>query len=80
MGDQPHQKHHTTLLVSAPPRGRAGPAMAALAAPVRIEGFGAPSIAEAAPVLRRNPASLPNVLEAANALEVRSIHPTYPSL
>jgi len=42
--------------------------MAALAAPVRIEGFGAASN-EATPVLRRNPASLPNVMEAATALK-----------
>lgn len=46
--------------------------MAALAAPVRIEGFGAASN-EASPVLRRNPASLPNVMEAATALNVRAI-------
>ena len=48
--------------------------MAALAAPVRIEGFGAGSN-EATPVLRRNPASLPNVMEAATALKVRATHP-----
>ena len=47
--------------------------MAALAAPVRIEGFGAASN-EATPVLRRNPASLPNVMEAATALKVRATH------
>ena len=46
--------------------------MAALAAPVRIEGFGAASD-DSSPVLRRNPASLPNVMEAATALNVRAI-------
>ena len=46
--------------------------MAALAAPVRIEGFGAASN-DPSPVLRRNPASLPNVMEAATALNVRAI-------
>lgn len=53
--------------------------MTALAAPVRIEGFGAASSAEATPVLRRNPTSLPNVLEAATALKVRSNHTATPS-
>ena len=48
------------------------PPMAALAAPVRIEGFGAASN-DASPVLRRNPASLPNVMEAATALNVRAV-------
>ena len=48
------------------------PPMAALAAPVRIEGFGAASN-DPSPVLRRNPASLPNVMEAATALNVRAI-------
>lgn len=48
------------------------PPMAALAAPVRIEGFGAASN-DPSPVLRRNPASLPNVMEAATALNVRAV-------
>ena len=48
------------------------PPMAALAAPVRIEGFGAASN-DPSPVLRRNPASLLNVMEAATALNVRAV-------
>lgn len=43
-----------------------------VAAPVRIEGFNPPpKMPESQPVIRRNPASFPTVLEQATALKVR---------